>query len=152
MENQKPRRTRAAAHQMDARRIRILAWVQAGLSFEEIGRLEHLSRERVRQIVRESFTIREEDRQLDQRRLNEVRLEPAMRLAAKAIIECKLEGVDRLLKVIAAMEKYGHPKGNRVYDENARAKLLAKLNMNAERLFPNSVKTLENDSAAPANL
>jgi hypothetical protein len=113
--------------------------------------LEHLSRERVRQIVRDSFTIREEDRQLDLRLLNEVRLEPAMRLAAKAIIECKLEGVDRLVKVIAAMEKYGHPKGNRVYDENARAKLMAKLNMNVEQLLPNFKNTSENDPATPSS-
>jgi hypothetical protein len=94
---------------------------------EEIAGLEDISRERVRQIVVKALKERQADRTLDRGLLAEVRLGPALRLAAKAVVEGKLEGVDRLLKVIDRLEKLQGPTPRRVYDENARAKLLAKL-------------------------
>lgn len=120
-------RKRASAPQMEVRQFRILGWLQAGLSYEEIAGQEEISRERVRQIVVEALNARDEDRSVDQRLLNEVRLAPALRLAARAIVEGKLEGVDRLIKVIDRLDRFRAPKRGRVYDENARAKLLAKL-------------------------
>jgi uncharacterized protein (DUF433 family) len=118
---------RATAAQMEVRQIRILGWLQGGLSHEEIAGLEGISRERVRQIVVQALKEREEDRSIDRRLLAEVRLAPALRLAARAIVEGKLEGVDRLIKVIDRLEKLQGPAPRHHYDESARAKLLAKL-------------------------
>ncbi len=146
-----PRRpyNRASAHQVENRRMRILSWVQGGLSFGEIADLERMSRERIRQIVGEALKQRDADRELDPRKLNEVRLEPALRLAARRIIENKDEGVILLLRVIAALEKHGPPKSPRRYDETARARLLAKLNLNVRKL-PARPESLENTPEAPA--
>jgi hypothetical protein len=151
--SQEPRAyKRAAAHQIEARRIRILGWVQSGMSFGEIAALEDLSRERVRQIVAEGLKHRDEDRDLDPRKLTEVRLEPALRLAAQRVNEGHLQGVDRLLRVIAAMEKYGPTKKKPIYDENARARLLAKLNLNLQKLPPRPESPQENSPSAPGSL
>jgi len=119
---------------MAVRRIRIMGWLQAGLSYDEIAGHEEISRERVRQIVVEALKDMDEDRSIDRRSLNEVRLAPALRLAARAIVEGKLEGVDRLIKVIDRLEKLQGPPARRVYDENARARLLAKLDRAAKNL------------------
>lgn len=140
---------RAAAHEVAARRMRILSWVQAGMPFEEIAGLENLTRERVRQIVAEGLKHRDEDRDLDPRKLTEVRLEPALRLACRRINEGHLEGVDRLLRVIAAMEKHGPAKATSVYDENVRARLMAKLNRNLQKLPPPDPEELPSAPASP---
>ena len=120
-------RTRATAEQMRVRQYRILGWLQAGMSHAEIAGLEGVSRERVRQIVVRALKESREDRSFDRKWLAEVRLTPALRLAAKAVNEGKLEGVDRLIKVIDRLEKLQGVAPTRLYDENARAKLLAKL-------------------------
>jgi hypothetical protein len=125
----KPPRKRASAPQMEVRKFRIIGWLQAGLSYEEIAGQEEISRRRVRQIVVEALKERDEDRSVDRQLLNEVRLAPAMRLAAKAIVEGKLEGIGRLISVINRLEKLQGPTPRRAYDENARAKLLAKLSI-----------------------
>ena len=127
MPTDKPSHKRASPAQMQIRQVRIMGWLQAGLSHEEIAGLEGVSRERVRQIVVQALKERQEDRSLDRGVLAEVRLTPALRLAAKAVNEGKLEGVDRLIKVIDRLEKLQGPAPRRLYDENARAKLLAKL-------------------------
>ncbi len=49
---------RRTAREREQRRIRILAMVQAGFSYEAIARDENLSRERVRQIVASRSTSR----------------------------------------------------------------------------------------------
>ncbi len=46
---------RRTAREREQRRIRILAMVQSGFSYEAIARDENLSRERVRQIVAQSL-------------------------------------------------------------------------------------------------
>ena len=127
MPSHKSPHKRATAAQMEVRQVRILGWLQAGMSNEEIAGLEGISRERVRQIVVRALQARQEDRSFDRALLAEVRLTPALRLAAKAVMEGKLEGVDRLIKVIDRIEKLQGPAPRRVYDDDARAKLLAKL-------------------------
>jgi len=133
MSTKSPRK-RASAPQMEVRRIRIMGWLQAGLSYHEIAGQEEISRERVRQIVVEALKDTDEDRSIDRRLLNEVRLAPALRLAAKAIVEGKLEGVDRLIKVIDRLEKLQGPAPRRSYDGHSRARLLAKLNQAAANI------------------
>jgi hypothetical protein len=83
----------------------------------------------VRQIVVQALKERDEDRIVDQRLLNEVRLAPALRLAAKAIIEGNLDGIAHLISVIDRLDKLPGLSRRPVYDESARAKLLAKLSI-----------------------
>jgi hypothetical protein len=125
---------RATRAQMEVRRLRVFDRLQSGWTHEAIAAFEGLSRERLRQIIAEVMKAREEDR-IDQRLLAEARLEPALRLAGKAIIEGKREGVDRLCKLVSLGLKLNVQAKRPVYDENARAKLMAKLNMGYQRML-----------------
>jgi predicted transcriptional regulator len=146
----KPRATRAAGDRQAARRVRVMNWLKAGFSYEEIALHEGITRDWVRRIVKRAVKLREEDRPPDPRLMAELRLEPALRLAAKAIIENKLEGIDRLVKVIDRMQRYGRPHQKPVYDENARAKLMAKLNRNLGHLVRREEAEPENSPAVVA--
>ena len=75
-----PSRPRELARAPDLRRLRILASVQAGLSYAAIGRDEGVSRERVRQIVAQAFDDDGVETKLDHARVQTARLEPALRL------------------------------------------------------------------------
>ena len=96
--------SRAAAR--DLRRLRILASVQAGLSYAEIGRAEGLSRERVRQIVAKALSDGGGESKLDHARVQIARLEPALRLAAQGVADGDLAAIDRLLRVLDRLDKY----------------------------------------------
>ncbi len=129
-----PAPSRAAAR--DLRRLRILACVQAGLSFAEIGRAEGLSRERVRQIVARALDEAGSETRLDHARVQIARLEPALRLAAGAVAEGDLGAIDRLLRVLDRLDKYSAVEGAEAKpDEGARTRLLTKLNTMAERMI-----------------
>ena len=63
------------------------------------------------------------------------RLEPALRLAARAVGGGDLGAIDRLLRVLDRLDKYAAVDGaEAAYDEGAREKLLAKLNAMAENI------------------
>ena len=129
-----PARSRAAAR--DLRRLRILASVQAGLSYAAIGREEGLSRERVRQIVAKALDEGETGTKLDHARVQIARLEPALRLAANAVAEGDLGAIDRLLRVLDRLDKYSAVEGAEAKpDEGARTRLLAKLDAMAQRMI-----------------
>ena len=126
---------RRTAREREQRRIRILAMVQAGFSYEAIARDENLSRERVRQIVAQSLDEPEGGTRLDHARVQLARLEPALRLAARGVADGELRAIDRLLKVLDRLDKYGAvADATRSNDEGARERLLAKLNQMAERI------------------
>jgi hypothetical protein len=126
---------RATARDRDMRRVGILALVQAGWSYAQIGREERLSRERVRQIVVQALGEGEGDSKLEHASVQIARLEPALRLAARGVADGDLRAIDRLLKVLDRLDKYSAVAGaDRPYDENARERLLAKLNSMAERI------------------
>jgi len=144
-----PPRKRASAAQMEVRRFRVLGWLQAGLSYDEIAGQEGISRRRVREVVGEALKRWEEDQIVDRNVLNEVRMAPALRLAARAIVEGKLEGVDRLIKVIDRLDKSRKPTLHRGYDENARARLLAKLSINRGSEPADEATTLAKARAKP---
>ena len=129
-----PTASRAAAR--DLRRLRILASLQAGLSYAAIGRAEGLSRERVRQIVVQALAQGDADSKLDHARVQIARLEPALRLAASAVAEGDLGAIDRLLRVLDRLDRYSAVE-DAVTNEYAgsREKLLAKLNSMAERMI-----------------
>jgi hypothetical protein len=125
----------AAARDRETRRVRILALVQAGWSNADIGREERLSRERVRQIVAQALGEGEGDSKLEHASVQIARLEPALRLAARGVADGDLSAIERLLKVLDRLDKYSAVTGaDAPYDENARERLLTKLNTMAERM------------------
>jgi hypothetical protein len=129
-----PAASRAAAR--DLRRLRILASVQAGLSYAAIGRAEGLTRERVRQIVAKALDEGGAGTKLDHARLQIARLEPALRLAAGAVAEGDLAAIDRLLRVLDRLDRYSAVEGAATSEyAGSREKLLSKLNAMAERMI-----------------
>lgn len=120
----------------DVRRLRILAQVQAGWSYAAIGREEGISRERVRQIVTHALSEGPIETKIDHARVQIARLEPALRLAARGVADGDLSAIDRLLRVLERLDKYSAVEGaNGTYDENARERLLTKLNAMAQRML-----------------
>ncbi len=58
-----------------------------------------------------------------------------MRLAARGVADGELRAIDRLLKVLDRLDKYGAvADATRSNDEGGRERLLAKLNQMAERI------------------
>ncbi len=124
------------AQDRDLRRLRILSPVQAGWSYAAIGREEGISRERVRQIVAHALGGDGAETKLDHARVQIARLEPALRLAARAVADGELSAIDRLLRVLDRLDKYSAVEGAEgSYDEGARERLLVKLNTMAERML-----------------
>lgn len=135
MTSRKP--TRRTAHEREMRRHRIMQLFKGGMPFGAIASSENLSAERVRQIVVKSLeNDREALRDLDVKIILAARLEPAFQLAARGVIEGRLEAVGAMVKVIDRMAKFSVPLNTPRNVENIRAKLLAKLNMHADRMFP----------------
>ena len=129
-------RPRGLARARDLRRLRILASVQAGLSYAAIGRDEGVSRERVRQIVAQSLSDHGAETKLDHARVQMARLEPALRLAAQAVGDGELAAIDRLIKVLDRLDKYSAVEGSDDgYYQGGRERLLTKLNTMAERML-----------------
>ena len=101
-----PARLRVTAADRERRRLRILARLQEGWSYEALAEAEALSRERIRQIVKASLDRREVDPNADFIRLQMARLDPALRLASEKVAEGDLMAIDRLLRVLDRMDKY----------------------------------------------
>jgi hypothetical protein len=119
----------------ETRRVGILALVQAGWSYAAIGREDGLWRERVRQIVAQAVGEGEGDSKLGHASAPMAQLEPALRLAARGVADGDLSAIDRLLKALDRLDKHSAVDGaGAPYDENARERLLAKLNTMAERM------------------
>jgi hypothetical protein len=126
---------RLAARDREFRRLRILAMAPAGWSYAAIGREEAISRERVRQIVAQAFEAGENETKLVHARAPIARLEPALRLAARCVTDGDLAAIDRLLRVLDRLDRYAAIDGaDPAYDENARERLLTKLNAMAENI------------------
>jgi DNA-binding Lrp family transcriptional regulator len=128
-----PATSRAAAR--DLRRLRILASLQAGLSYAAIGRAEGLSRERVRQIVAKALDEGGTGTRLDHAGVQNARLEPALRLPAGAVAGGDLGAIDRLLRALDRLDRYSAVEGAATSeDTGGRERLLARLNAMAEGL------------------
>jgi hypothetical protein len=125
-----PRRT---ARDREARRIRILGMFQGGFPYDVIARHENLSRERVRQIVAKSLEENGRSR-LDHSLVQLARLEPALQLAARRVAEGDLRGVDRLVRVLDRIDKYGQ-KVRQEAESSAEIheRLMAKINNALQR-------------------
>jgi hypothetical protein len=89
-----------------ARRVRILARLEEGWSYDKIGDMEGLTRERVRQIVVESLRQREVDPSYEHALMQSARLDPALRLAAEKVAEGDLRAVVPMLRVLDRLDKY----------------------------------------------
>ena len=134
----------------DVRRLRILAQVQAGWSYAAIGREEGISRERVRQIVTHALSEGPIETKIDHARVQIARLEPALRLAARGVADGDLSAIDRLLRVLERLDKYSAVEGaNGTYDENARERLLTKLNAMAQRMLASQSDAADASQASP---
>ena len=128
-----PRRT---AREREQRRIWILGMVRAGFSYEAIARDENFSRERVRQIVAQSLEEPEGGTRLDHARVQIARLEPALRLAARGVADGQLRAIDRLLRVLDRLDKYGAVQvAGQYYEGDPHERLMAKINAAAARIL-----------------
>jgi hypothetical protein len=119
----------------EVRRIRILSMIRNGADFSEIARVEKISRERVRQIVGE--TLRRDDLGKDEHwRVQSARLEPALRLALDAVEEGRVEAIDRLIRVLAAQDKYRAQAPYANDHEDIRRRLIERVERAARHLSP----------------
>jgi DNA-binding CsgD family transcriptional regulator len=115
------------------RRKRIFARLKEGASYEEIAAEEGVSRERVRQIVSEVLQKRSVDSGADHAKLQLDRLLPAMQLAAEGIAAGDVSSITPYLKVIDRLDRYQAVAGaEQVYDDEARKKLMDRINRMAE--------------------
>jgi hypothetical protein len=118
--------------------MRIFARLQEGWSYDEIGREEGVTRERIRQIVKQALEKRQVDAGRDHAQLQIARLAPALRLAAEAVGEGEVSAIAPLLRVLERLDKYqgaGAAVGPSDYEQGGRERLLNKLNFMAERML-----------------
>lgn len=123
----KPRPRRTAAER-EARRIRIVAAIQNGFSYDEIARDEAISHERVRQIIVETMR-RNDEFSRDLRFVQAARLDPALKLTLKKIAAGKLEAVDRLIKILDRLDKYLGGAKTSLIEPDIREKLMRRFEM-----------------------
>jgi hypothetical protein len=127
------RRRQLGAQGKMARRKRIFARLREGASYEEIGSEEGVSRERIRQIVSEVLQKRAVDSGADHAKLQLDRLAPLMQLAAEAVAAGDIRAITPYLKVLDRLDRYQTVAGaHQVYDDEARKKLMDKINRMAE--------------------
>jgi hypothetical protein len=130
-----PARRQLGALGKMARRKRIFARLREGASYEEIAGEEAVSRERIRQIVSEVLQKRSVDSGADHAKLQLDRLAPVMQLAAEAVAAGDVTAITPYLKVLDRLDRYQVvASANQVYDDEARQKLIDKINRIAANL------------------
>jgi len=111
----------------------------AGRSIEAIAVSERISRKRAEALLRSELRRRWVAPGPDHARLQIVRLEAMAAALAPLAIDGDLAAIDRLLKIFDRLDRYhGFNKlapANEDPDEGSRERLLAKLNMMAERMI-----------------
>ena len=128
-------RGRLKTERMLLRRRRIFARLREGWSYGEIAAEEGVTITWVRQIVADVLEKRSVDSGAEHAKLQLERLAPAMQLAADAISAGDVSAIPSYLKVLDRLDRYQTvAAANQVYDEEARAKLLAKINRVAANL------------------
>jgi hypothetical protein len=129
------RRRRLNAHGMMLRRRRIFARLREGLAYDEIAVEEGVTATRIRQIVAEVLQKRAVDSGADHAKLQLDRLAPAVQLAAEAIAAGDISAITPYLKALDRLDRYQSVAGaNQAYDDEARKKLMEKINRMAENL------------------
>jgi len=129
------RRRRLGAHGLMFRRRRVFAQLREGFAYNEIAAQEGVSPSRIRQIVSQELRRRSVDSGAEHAKLQLDRLAPALQLAAQAIAAGDISAISPYLKALDRLDRYQTVAGaNQVYDDEARRKLLAKINRLAENL------------------
>ena len=128
-----PARRRLGAHGKMQRRKRIFAKLKEGASYEEIAAEEGVTPERIRQIVSEVLQKRSVDSGADHAKLQLDRLLAPMQLAAEAIAAGDVRAITPYLRVLDRLDRYQSVAGShQAYDDEARKKLMDKINRMAE--------------------
>jgi transcriptional regulator with XRE-family HTH domain len=123
------RRRRLGAHGMIFRRRRVFARLREGWTYEEIANEEGVSNSRIRQIVSEELQKRAVDSGAEHAKLQLDRLAPAIQLAAEAIAAGDVSAITPYLKALDRLDRYQTvATANQVYDDEARKKLMDKIN------------------------
>ena len=126
---------RLTAHARVLRKGRIFARLRDGWAYDEIAAQERLTAERVRQIIRQALEKRIIDEGAEHAKLQLARLQPAMRLAGEAIAGGDVTAIAPLMKVLDRLDPYQRvAKAVQVYDDEARKKLMDKINRIAANL------------------
>jgi hypothetical protein len=129
------RRRRLNGHGMMVRRKRIFAGLRDGLRYDEIAAQEGVTTERIRQIVAEVLKNRAVDSSADHAKLQLDRLIPALQIAAEAVASGDVRAIPSYLKVLDRLDRYQATAAtHEVSDDEARKKLLDKINRLAENL------------------
>ncbi len=140
---------RLNAHGRVLRRGRIFARLREGWDYDEIASQERLTAERVRQIVRKALERRIIDEGAEHAKLQLARLQPAMRLAGEAIAEGDVTAIAPLMKVLDRLDRYQRvAKAVQVYDDEARRKLMDKINRVAANLEVDEARAAKAAEAA----
>jgi hypothetical protein len=129
------RRRRLGAHGMMFRRRRIFASLREGFTYDEIAADEGVSPARIRQIVSRELQQRGVDSGAEHAKLQLDRLAPAIQLAAEAMAAGDVSAITPYLKALDRLDRYQTvASANQVYDDEARKKLMDKINRLAENL------------------
>jgi hypothetical protein len=132
---------RLNAHFRELRRVRIFMRLRDGRPYTEIAREEGLTDVRIRQIVSETLKKRVIDPPTDHAILQLMRLEPALRLAAEAVVSGDIKAVRYYLKLLDQLDRcQPAAAAPQAYDDAARERLHAKLGRTAARLQARKVK------------
>jgi len=143
---------RLNAHGRVSRRGRILARLREGWAYDEIAREERLTPVGIRQIVRQALEKRIVDDGAEHAKLQLARLQPSMRLAGEAIAAGDVTAIAPLMKVLDRLDRYQRAaKAVQVYDDEARRKLMDKINRVAANLEVDEARaTARAAEAAPS--
>ena len=129
------RRRRLGAHGIMFRRRRVFARLREGFTYEEIANEEGVTITRIRQIVSAELHQRAVDSGADHAKLQLERLASVMQLAAEAVAAGDVTAITPYLKVLDRLDRYQTvASANQAYDDEARKKLLDKINRIAANL------------------
>ena len=127
------RHRRLGAHGMMFRRRRIFVQLREGYTYDEIAAEEGVSPSRIRQIVSQELQQRGVDSGAEHAKLQLDRLAPAIQLAAEAIVAGDISAITPYLKALDRLDRYQTvASANQAYDDEARKKLMDKINRMAE--------------------
>jgi predicted transcriptional regulator len=110
-------------------RRRIFARLREGFTYEEIANEEGVTITRIRQIVSAELQQRSVDSGAEHAKLQLDRLASVMQLAAEAVAAGDVTAITPYLKVLDRLDRYQTvASANEVYDNEARKKLMDKIN------------------------
>ena len=95
---------------------------------------------RIRQIVSETLKKRVVDAPTDHAMLQLARLEPALKLAAEAVVSGDIKAIRYYLKLLDQLDRYQPAAAPQAYDDEAREKLYTKMGRIAARSKPRTIK------------